>query len=631
MSSILFATELADLAPLAVAGPFLLAALLAARLPFPFQRRHAELVAAAGALLVGVLCLLLLREALDSEGPVVSRIGGWEPRPGGVVVGINLAFDPLGAALALLAAVLVGTALVFAWRFFDAVGPTFHALILVFLGALSGFALTGDLFNMFVFFELMSVSAYALTAYRIERAASLQGALTFAVTNSVGAVMILFGIALLYGRTGALNLAQVGEALAQKPSDGLVVAAFALITGGFLVKAAIVPFHFWLADAYAVAPTPAAIVFTGVMSDLGIYAVARIYLTVFQAPLEPHVDGLRAVLVGFAVVTALVGAVMALAQDHLKRLLAFVTISQIGLGLIGIGLLTPEGGAGAALLILADGLLRAGLFVCLGALLHRCGSVYQSRLHGRGRVLPRAFPIFFAAGTLGLALPPLGAFPGKALVEEAAAEVGYGWVSVVFVLATLLTTAALLRAGARVFFGWGPVSAAGARPARARDRGARADRLARPRPRRDVRQRRGADRCRPARERPARRHQRGPARSARIRRTARPTPPRCSGAPSRRPSRSTTSAPAQPPPSSACSPCSAPSVSPPSCSNGCAYPSGCRAPCSASPRPASSACGASTRARSATTWPGPRSGSPCWEACSPSQPDVSRGWLRSGG
>lgn len=460
MSSIPFATDLAELAPLAVAGPFGLAAVLAARLPVPFRRRHAELVAAAGALLVGVLCLLLLREALDSEGPVVSRIGGWEPRPGGIVVGINLAFDSLGAALALLAAVLVGTALVFAWRFFDAVGPTFHALILVFLGALTGFALTGDLFNMFVFFELMSVSAYALTAYRTERAASLQGALTFAVTNSVGAVMILFGIALLYGRTGALNLAQVGEALAQKPSDALVVAAFALITGGFLVKAAIVPFHFWLADAYAVAPTPAAIVFTGVMSDLGIYAVARIYFTVFQVPLEPHVEGLRAVLIGFAVVTALVGAVMALVQDHLKRLLAFVTISQIGLALTAVGLLTPEGAAGAALLIPADGLLRAGLFVCIGAVLHRCGSVYQSRLHGRGRVLPRAFPILFAAGTLGLAaLPPLGAYPGKALIEDAAADVGYGWVAAVFVLATALTAAALLRAGARVFLGWGPAFA----------------------------------------------------------------------------------------------------------------------------------------------------------------------------
>jgi multicomponent Na+:H+ antiporter subunit D len=457
MSSILFATDLANLAPLAVAVPFGAAALFSARLLFPFGRRHAEPVAAVVSALVGLLLVALLVEALDRSGPIVARLGGWQPRPGGVVLGINFAIDPLGASLALLAAGLVGLALLFAWHFFDAVGPTFHGLILIFLGALVGFALTGDLFNMFVFFELMSVSAYALTAYRIERPAPLQGALSFAMTNSVGAVMILFGIALLYGRTGALNLAQVGEALARRPSDGLVVVAFGLITGGFLVKAAIVPFHFWLADAYAVAPTPAAIVFTGVMSDLGIYAVARIYVTVFQVPLAPHVEGLRAVLVGFGVLTAFLGALLALGQDHLKRLLAFVTISQLGLALIGVGLLTPAAVAGATLLIPADGLLRAGLFVCIGALLHRCGSVYQSYLHGEGRVLPRAFGIFFLAGVLGLAaLPPVGAFPGKALIEEAAAEVGYGWVTAVMIAATVLTSVALLRAGARVFYGWGP-------------------------------------------------------------------------------------------------------------------------------------------------------------------------------
>src|SRR4029450_636663 len=126
MSSTPFATELADLAPLAVAGPFGFAALLATKLPVPVRRRNAELVTAAVALVVGVLCVLLLREAFNSNGPVVSRIGGWEPRPGGTVVGINFAFDGLGAALALLAAVLVGAALLFAWRFFEAGAATVY-------------------------------------------------------------------------------------------------------------------------------------------------------------------------------------------------------------------------------------------------------------------------------------------------------------------------------------------------------------------------------------------------------------------------------------------------------------------------------------------------------------------------
>ena len=151
---------------------------------------------------------------------MVSYLGNWRPLPNGAEIGITMTIDALGAGLATLAAVLVATALLFTWHYFDTQGPTFHALLFVFLGGLAGFALTGDLFNLFVFFEVMSVSAYALTAYRIERPAPLQGALGFAVTNTVGAMMILFGIALLYGRTGALNMAQVGAVLATRPPTG---------------------------------------------------------------------------------------------------------------------------------------------------------------------------------------------------------------------------------------------------------------------------------------------------------------------------------------------------------------------------------------------------------------------------
>jgi multicomponent Na+:H+ antiporter subunit D len=285
---------MAEVAPLAIGVPFAAAALLAALKPW---RTRDDLVAMIVVSAVVIFCGALVIDAVGSNEPVVSYLGNWQPLPSGAEIGITMTIDPLGAGLATLAALLVATAVLFTWRYFDTRGPIFHALLLVFLGGLAGFALTGDLFNLFVFFEVMSVTAYALTAYRIERPAPLQGALGFAVTNTVGAMMILFGIALLYGRTGALNMAQVGAELATRPADGLVIVAFALIIAGFLVKAAIVPFHFWLADAYAVAPTPAVIVFTGVMSDLGIYAIARIYWTVFEGPLAAHADGIRVVLI----------------------------------------------------------------------------------------------------------------------------------------------------------------------------------------------------------------------------------------------------------------------------------------------------------------------------------------------
>jgi multicomponent Na+:H+ antiporter subunit D len=160
-----------------------------------------------------------------------------------------------------------------------------HCLMLVFLAAIVGFCLSGDLFNMFVFYELLSVAAYALAGYRTTDPGSVRGALNFAITNSVGAFLVLSGIALLYGRTGALNLAQLGQALASRPADRLVVVAFLLLMVGFFVKAAVVPFHFWLADAYALAPTAAGVLFAGVVSELGLYAVARVYWTVFSGPL----------------------------------------------------------------------------------------------------------------------------------------------------------------------------------------------------------------------------------------------------------------------------------------------------------------------------------------------------------
>jgi multicomponent Na+:H+ antiporter subunit D len=435
-------------APLPVALPLLVAAVLVGLAPV-LPRRVADAATLATAAVVTLLCLALLVRSLDEA--VVYWFGGWTPRDG-IALGVAFAVDPVGAALATLAGVLATAALTFSWRIFEAVRTLHHGLMLVFLAGIVGFCLSGDLFNMFVFYELFSVAAYALAGYRTTDPGSVRGALNFAITNSVGAILLLGGIALLYGRTGALNLAQLGQSLATGPADRLVVVAFLLLMVGFFVKAAVVPFHFWLADAYALAPTVVGVLFAGVVSELGLYAVARVYWTVFSAPLA-GTEGLRGVLLLGAVTTALVGGVMCLLQHHLARMLAYATVSHVGLTLAGFALLGPAGAGGAVLYLVADGMVKGSLFISVGIIDHHLLDVDERRLAGRGRHLPWLAALM-VAGALGLAgVPPFGTFLGKALMEEAAVETGLPWLIGLFVVVAALTSAALLRATGRVFLG----------------------------------------------------------------------------------------------------------------------------------------------------------------------------------
>src|ERR671936_1125860 len=332
----------------------------------------------------------------------------------------------------------------------------YRVLMLVFLGGLSGFALSGDLFNMFVWFELMGVAAYALAGYMVEELGPLQGALNFAITNSIGAFMILFGTALLYGRTGALNLAQIGRTLGGHEADGLVIVAFALLVIGFLVKSALLPFHLWLADAYAVSPAPVCAVFAGAMSEVGLFGVARLYWTVFEGPLAPNSADVRNVLIVVGVATALLGAVMAFLQRHLKRLLAYTVIAHVGVTLTAIALLDGKGLGAAANLVLSHGFIKAGLFLACGVLLRQFRSVDELSLHARGRSLP-VLGVFFALGGLGVVgFPYVGTFLGHSLLDDAAREHGHGWIPPLIMVATGVSAGAILPAAARVLAGWGP-------------------------------------------------------------------------------------------------------------------------------------------------------------------------------
>jgi multicomponent Na+:H+ antiporter subunit D len=441
------------LAALAVVVPLLAAALLAGTTALR-ARRVADVAALSAAAAVAGLCLALVAGSSDSA--VVAWLGGWHPRDG-IALGIDLYADPLSAALAAFAALLTVAALLVAWHQVDTAGHLFHALVLTFLAGMVGFCLAGDLFTAFVFFELMSVSAYALAGFRVEARAPLEGSLSFAITNSVGSLMLLIGIALVYGRTGALNLAQIGAALDSRSPDALVAVAFALVACGFFVKAAIVPFHFWMADAYAVAPTSICLLFAGAMSELGLYGLARVYWTAFAGPLGPHADALRDVLLILGLATALVGGVMCVGQRHLKRLVAFATVAHMGILLCGIALLSHAALAGVAVFIAGDGLVKASLFVSVGALEHRRGSVDEAALYGRGRELKALGTMFAIAGLALAALPPFGPFLGRAMIEDAATKEGLGWVAPILVVASALVGGGVLRVVRTVFLGRGPV------------------------------------------------------------------------------------------------------------------------------------------------------------------------------
>jgi multicomponent Na+:H+ antiporter subunit D len=439
-----------NLPPLPIVLPLLGAALIASsRKWLPRAAADTVGISFAGLTLAITSCLLLR----STQGTEVYWFGNWYPR-GSMVLGINFVVDPIGAGLATLAALLTLLALIFAWRFVDSGGDHFQPLMLLFLAAMCGFSLTGDLFDLFVFFELMSTAAFALCGLKTAEPAPLQGSFNFAVTNTIAAFLVLTGIGFLYAVTGALNMAQIGLALSHR-HDPLVLFAFTLLTCGFFIKAAIAPFHFWLPDAHAVAPTPVCVLFSGIMVELGLYAVLRLHAVLFAASLAPHAAKLRGILLAFGAATTLVGGTMCYAEHHLKRLLAFSTIAHAGMMLLAMGIGSPVAVAAMLTYLLAHALIKSSLFFTSGIVLHRLRSISERVLFRRGMDLPFTACLWFLGGA-GLAAGPgfatMLAEAGVARAEDIAHLHG---ISLLFMIGGALTGAAVFRVGMHTFLGWG--------------------------------------------------------------------------------------------------------------------------------------------------------------------------------
>jgi multicomponent Na+:H+ antiporter subunit D len=379
--------------------------------------------------------------------------GNWFPR-GSVVLGIGFVADVIGAGLATLAAVLTLLSLIFSWRLVDSGSNHFQPLMLIFLAAMCGFSLTVDIFNLFIFFELMSTAAFALCGLKTAEPAPLQGSFNFAVTNTIAAFLVLTGIALLYAVTGALNMAQIGLALGAR-HDPLLLFAFTLLTCGFLIKAAIVPFHLWLPDAHAVAPTPVCVLFSGLMVQLGLFAVARLRFVVFGQTFANHGRQLQLILLTLSLLTVLIGGLMCYAEHHVKRMLAFSTICHSGILLSAIAIGGPEAFAGMMIYLLGHALVKGSLFLSAGILLHRLRAVGERSLFGEGKPLHWTAVLWFL-GALGLgAAPAFLTMTGEAGISHAAEQSGLHWISWTCLVGGALTSAAVFRVGMHTFFGWG--------------------------------------------------------------------------------------------------------------------------------------------------------------------------------
>jgi multicomponent Na+:H+ antiporter subunit D len=388
--------------------------------------------AAVAAMFVAA-ALLLARTT--SGNAIVMKFGGW-----GRPFGVTFVADVLSAALCTAAGLAALAVAIFARADVRARRRRagFDPLFLGMLAAVNGAFLTGDLFNLYVWFELMLVTALGLVTLD-RRRTQIDGALRYAAMSMMGATFMLVGIGLLYGVTGTLDLTHLSTALAGRvPSVTVSVAAY-LLLAGLVLKAGLFPLFFWLPASYHTAPISVAAALAGLLTKVAFYACLRISVVVFGVGTDTAVvSGLPPFFALLATATMLVSVLAAIAQVDVRRLLAFHVVGQVAYLMMGLALASRRGSAAAIFYTAHTMLVQTGLFLGAGAIARASGGYDLRVLGGLIREHPR-FSLLFAALALSISgVPPLSGFWAKALVIDAAfrsGTSGAGWL-VAFALTT---------------------------------------------------------------------------------------------------------------------------------------------------------------------------------------------------
>jgi len=369
------------------------------------SKRIGEYIPILGMIFNLVVAITLIPRVIRE--PIIVSLGGFPPP-----FCINLMADPLGVFLAALIALIGLMISIYATDYIKK-GATqnYHMLYLLLLVGATGIVLTGDIFNLFVFFEILCISSYALVAYDGDKP-GIESGMKYLIQGTVGSGLILMGIALLYGKFGTLNMAH----LAQNIHSTTPLSTFlplALLITGFGVEAALFPLNAWLPDAHSSAPSSISAILSGIAIKMGVYAIIRIIFTLFGASSLFHF------ILFLGLFTLLVGELAAFRQNNIKRMLAYSSTGQIGLIIFAFGLASTLGIKGALFQMTSHALAKALLFLAVGYMIYRSGSIKINSLAGMGKKMPLV-SLAFAIGVFSLiGFPPFVGFSSKFLIVKA--------------------------------------------------------------------------------------------------------------------------------------------------------------------------------------------------------------------
>ena len=408
--------------------------------------------------LANLATISLLVFAVASIGQSrVYEIGRWS-----IPLGINLVLDGLSSLLLLAISVVSAAAMFYSIRYMEqyTAKSKYLSLFMLMVAGMNGVALSGDIFNLFVFLEIASLASYALVGFGCEHE-ELEASFKYMVLGSIGSIFILFAVALVYGNTGSLNMAYISRAIQNSGLNIGLTFALSLFVVGFGLKAALVPFHAWLPDAHPSAPAPISAMLSGVLiKALGIYALARVIFNVFGISIP-----MGWLLIVLGLLSMVAGAFLAIGQWDLKRLMAYSSISQVGYVVLGIGLggliIARDGNVAWASLAILGGLFhlvnhavyKSLLFLTSGSVQMSTGTRQLREMGGLAEKLPVTRATCTVASASIAGIPPFSGFWSKLILVIAAVQAHFYWVAAIIVFVSLCTLIMYLKVQRYVFLG----------------------------------------------------------------------------------------------------------------------------------------------------------------------------------